>query len=759
MAKMPSELNLGERPTPRPAGGLAQYRGDMGALEEPGRAVMRAGSQIGAEGERLYAQAQVEIERADNLRVQDAINKLKERTLQLEVGETEGYRRLIGEQAATRPLLPEYEKKYEDAVSMIAGTLSNDRQKEKFRIHQTPVGLALKEGVVRHQLAQGDVYAKQVDEGTVKTGIDTATANWDKPRLVELALASIKKSTNDMAERGGWANEYRDAIFQDRAGKVHAAVIGQAIATGNTAYAEQWFNKHRDQIDLPTAKTLEVSVRDGEQRQLASGYRSELLALEKAPSMKALEALRARVMQDEKLGDERKNVLVGQIQNQEFRLEAKQEARRARWERKVERRIDAFNANTLAGYPGSDPNRGLELITATKGTPMEGEARAALALANATREFSNQPPVVQAQMLAQAEAAVRKDPTKVDRRVLDSWRQISSRQADTAKANPVGYAAGQGLVTLQPLDLANPVASAAALEQRFGVAAQVAGRYGQTVVKPLQPEEVQALSAALTAMSAEKQAAYFGQMKKAWGSNTQGYLATMGQLASDSPVVAWAGSLAGRDHGEAAALVLRGNSYLNPNRSADGKPARGDTVTMPPLQEFDREFRATVGDAFAGKPESRSAAIQAVRAAYAAMAADKPGEADPKTINMDFFRQATEKVLGGVSTMNGRQVVMPYGSSKGDFEDGVKRLTQAKFDAGLKTDYSMDRLLGLPLRNVGDGRYVFMAGDSVVTDKTGKDIVIDFSGGVPWKIGKPAPTATPPRRTITDYTRDTATQR
>ena len=704
---------------------------------------MRAGSQIGAEGERLYAQVQVEMERADNLRVQDAINKLKERTLQMEVGEADGYRRLVGKQAATKALLPEYEKKYEDAVNMIAGTLSNDRQKEKFRVHQTPVGLALKEGVVRHQLAQGEVYAKQVYEGTVKTAIDTSVANFDNPLIVQLALESIAQSTNDLAERGNWPKELRDATFNDQAGKVHSAVIGQALATGNTAYAEKWFNEHKKsgQIDTQTASRLEVAVRDGEQKQLANGYRSDFLEIQQTRSLKALGALKSRVMGDPKLGEDRRNALVAQIQNEENRVEARNLAERARWERQVERRIDAFNANTLAGFPPTDPKAALDLVNATKNTPMQGEAQQALALARDTQAFAEQPPTVQATMLTQAEAAIRKGPSKVDRRILDAWRSISTKQAEDAKTNPVGLAARQGLVELQPLDIANPTATGPALQQRFDVAGQVSARYGGPV-KPLQPEEVQALSFALQKQPPEAQATYLGNLKKAWGPNTQGYMATMGQLASDQPVVAWAGSMAGRDHGGVASMILRGNRALNPPPASDGKPARGDLVTMPPLQEFDREFRKTVGDAFAGKADQRSAAIQSVRAYYAAMAINKPGDADNKVINPDFFKTAVENVLGGVTTYNSRQVVMPYGAAKGDFEDGVKRLLQWRFDSGLKSDYTMDRLLSLPMRNVGDGRYVFMAGDSDVTDKQGRLIELDFTGGMPWRVGGSGPSTT-----------------
>lgn len=766
MAKLPTEADLGQRPALSPTLGLAQYRGEIPNLEAPGQAEMQAGAALDQIGKEIFQadkerqrQLKVEQEHADTIRAQEAINKLKERALDLQIGEAEGYLNLKGAAATNTDLVGNYKKKYDEAYSQISDSLSTPGQKEKFALHSSPVKMSFTEGLFRHQVKESDVQAKETLDGTTSVGIRTASANWDKPLLVDLEVRGIENAVKSMAERNNWPAVYAEAQRLERVSKVYTAVVDQAVATGNLVYAGKVYEEHRADIEPNTAKRLEIAVRDGEQKQLSNGYRAEFLAVQ--GNYKALGALKAKVMADPTLNEDRINALVGPIQNQQMMIERRAEAAQARWERNTERTINSFNANTLAGYPGTDPKIGLELVNSVKGTPLEAMARDAFHLANATRDFSSKPPVEQQQLLAQAEAAVRRDPSKVDRRVVDAWKTIAANQEKEVKENPTGFAARQGLVELLPVDLGKPDASAPALAQRYDVAKAVSAQYS-VPVKPLQPEEVRKVSAALSQGSPEAQAAYLGKLKNGWAGNTQGYMATMAQLAPDNPVAAVAGSHAGLDRWDAASLILRGQSYLHPNKKEDGSPVRTDLVSMPPMPVFEQKFKDTVGDAFAGKADQRSAALQAVRAAYAAQAVDSPKDADTKSVNNTFFEKAMKVVVGEVASQSGgRSVILPYGYDTSMFKDGKKRLVDQLYDQGIKTDFTKDRLIDLPLVNRGDGRYVFMAGDSIVLDKAGQPITLDFNRGLPFipsGRARDAVSATKPAD-ITDLSRRTTTQK
>lgn len=759
-AKLPSLDSMGERPTLQPSGGVAQYRGDSGGGDLPGKAMMQAGQTLMSEADQLTAQFKVEQEKMDTLKADEAFNKLRHKQLDLTIGEQDGYLRLKGSQAATRPVLQDYKKLYDDAVTSIEGSLTSDGQREKFRARAGVSGIQFQEGILQHVFKERSVYAKEVLVGTINTEVASATAQWGNPEAVAISIARIENQVKASATDLGWPKEYADAERLEALSKVHSAVITQAIAGGNYVFAEHWYEVHKKDIDKPTSVAVIRAVEDGEQKQLSNGYRADYNTARRTGDYKALGTLLNSVEKDPKLDDGRRNALIGPIQNEMMRIENKRRADQERWERRTERALDKFHANTLAGFPPTDPQEGLQMINAVKGTSLEQYAREVVGIANATQKFANLSPVVQSQQLIEAEAAIRKDPSKFDRRILDSWRSIHDSQKREADTNPVGLMARRGVVELQPLDLANPNQTATALQQRFAVSRQAGAQFG-VGVKPLQPDEVQALSNGLREAPPEKQAMYFGQLRQASGGDTQGYMAVMGQLEKDNPVAAWAGSHAGMGRMQEASLILRGQAALHPDRKTDGTPGRS-RVTMPPEADLERTFKEAVGDAFAGKPEQRSGAYQAWKAAYAAQAVDSPRDADSKSVNSDFAQKALKAVVGDVVAYKGRSVIPPYGYGNADFKDGVARLLDQQIDQGLKTQFTRDRLLELPLVNRGDGRYVFMSGDSKVVDEAGREIVIDFTRGVPFRPsgGRIAPEPKGGRPAdITDLSRRTATQR
>jgi hypothetical protein len=146
------------------------------------------------------------------------------------------------------------------------------------------------------------------------------------------------------------------AVLQQESGKVHAAVVQQAIASGDYKYAQEWFNEHKADVDLPTAKVLEKAVEDGTQKELANGYRSEYLANESSPP--ALEDLRKRVLGD-KTSTTRRNVLVGQIQNRRAALERRADLER---ERSCARSSAASASSTPTRSPASSRRRAVRAV-------------------------------------------------------------------------------------------------------------------------------------------------------------------------------------------------------------------------------------------------------------------------------------------------------------------------------------------------------------------------------------------------------------
>lgn len=708
MAKL-NDPSAGERPTPRlgEAPGHLQVRG-------PGEGVARGfellSQDLGRAGEELYRATKVEEGRINDLRAEEAFTKLRERQLYLSIDQTQGFTQVKGSDAVSRPLLSEYGKRFQDAETEIATGLSNDEQRQAFKKRADVSRLQFNEEILRHLAREGDVYAKQVYEGTMAVEQKNAIERWDSPNDVELSLSRIRSAVQERAERYGWAKDFREGQERIEAGKVHAAVIQQAIAGGNYKYGEDWFNAHKGELDLATSKAIEKAVEDGTQKELANGYRAEFLAGQEDP--KALEDLRTRVLGDKTLDDARRNALLGPIQNREMQLAARAEVQRARALKKVERGIDELNSNTLAGFEPTI-EQFAPYIAATKGTELEPQVQAAIGLANATRTFRNQPPAVQERLLAEAEAGVRDQPTKFDRKVVGAWRSIYDAQQRQVKDNPITFAVQQGLVPPPaPLDLANPQTTGAALAERFSISREMAAKYNAPL-KPLTEQEVNLMRAALKGAPAQEKRQWFSGLAQAAGNDYQGFSAVMSQLAPDDPVTAVAGTYAYRGRTQASDLMLRGQAILNPVRKEDGKPDGGKLWPMPPEAELRKGFQSYEKDAFAGHPAARSAMYQSATAIYAAKSADE-GDASG-VINSNRWEESIKLATGGIEKYRGKAIVLPYGFTYSQFRDNLGKRIETLMDSGqLAPEVTREKLQDLPLEAIGDGRYVFKAGDGIL---------------------------------------------
>lgn len=724
------DLSAQERPTPRVGGGAriqpAPVSDAVGrGLQELGRGIeLGAEEAYGiqkAEQDRIAREAKVEEERINTLRAEEAFTQLRNRQLDLSVGEQNGFTKIRGAQAVSRPLLKEWGKRFDDAQTEIAGSLANDAQRVKFRQRAGVARLQFDEEILRHLAKEGDTYAKEVFDGTINTEQRNAVARWDSPNDVELSLDRIRAAVQDRAERYNWPTEYRDAVLREEQGKVHAAVIEQAIATGNYRYGQKWYEANRQNIDLATAKQLERAVEDGTQKELTATYNAQYLQTEN--ERRGLEALRRTVLEDKSLGEDRRNILVGRIQNRVSVLEHRAEVAEAKRLRVIERGLSELNASTLAGFEPTQAQFA-PLMNAAKGTELESDVRRAIGLANATRSFRNATPLNQEQLLASAEARLRTEPDKVDRRLLGAWRQIYESQRRQVTEAPVSFAVQQGIVEApRPLDLSNPIGAGSALAERFAIARGISSRY-QAPFKPLTPEEVTLLKTTLAGASVEQKRNYFAGLAQATGNDMQGYRAIMAQIAPDDPVTAIAGVMAARGHqtdvpgGQRGAfvsdLMLQGQRILQPPRKEDGQPAGGKLLPMPSEKDMQVAFDNTVRDAFAGMPQARSDHYQAARAIYAKLASDA-GDKDTSVLDSDRWEQSIKLATGGIEKWNGKRIVMPWGFTSGQFKDGLyRRIDDLVASGALPKEMTAGKLRDMPLEAIGDGRYVFRAGDGVL---------------------------------------------
>jgi hypothetical protein len=722
MPRLPSATDLGERPVARPSTGVVSYQATSGAETTPGLAIARAGAAVAGAGDAFHRLVKEEEQRVNTTRAEEAFNELRQRQLDLTVGEKDGFVNRRGGDAINQPLLKDYTERFSGVSKEIEDKLANDDQRLLFRRRAGMAAMQFQEDLMRHISREGDVHAEQAYKGGVSVELRTATARWQDPVAVATSLERISGLVEQEADRKGWSDEMKQAEILRQTSTVHSSIIGQALATDNYVYAQKWYEANKEQIDPTTAKAVQKAVEDGTQKQAYAGYTREFLGVQ--DDRTGLSELHSRVLNDPALDDTRKNALLGRIQSRDGVLENRAALEQRRIESRLTRSIGDLKGNLMAGFEPT-PEQLLPLLNASKGTDLEGEVRGLIQASNATRTFRNSLPAAQEVMITQAEAAIRQDPGKFDRQLLESWRTIHDQQKRRVADSPVTYAVQQGLVdpsspAAKPLDLSSPPAAAEGLSARLELSRAMARSYGGSV-KPLTPEETGLVTNMLKGATVPQKREWFGALAQSMNGDAAGYSAIMAQLAPDAPVLAIAGEYAGRGRTQAADLMLRGDSILRPNRKEDGSPDGGKLLPMPGEKEMRRVFDDAIRDAYAGMPTARSDHFQAARAIYAAMSADA-GDRDTSVLDSDRWEQAIQMATGGVQKYRGRNIVMPYGHDSSTFRDGLARRVDDVVNSGrLGPEWTQSKLLDLPLQAVGDGKYAFIVGDSLLAQKERQD--------------------------------------
>ncbi|MEK7765328.1 MAG: hypothetical protein AAB368_03735, partial [bacterium] len=199
-----------ERPVPRQPGGIARL-GVVGPSGAEGQGLQRLSEGLEQGANELYRAQKIEEDRINTLRAEEAFTKLRDRQLDLSYGEDNGFTKLKGAQAVTRPVLKEWTKRFDDAERETAGELSNDEQRTRFKTRSGVARLQYQEEMLRHLAREGDTYAKEVYDGTIAGEQRSVVARWESPNAVGASLARVKNAVEERAERYGWAKEYKDA--------------------------------------------------------------------------------------------------------------------------------------------------------------------------------------------------------------------------------------------------------------------------------------------------------------------------------------------------------------------------------------------------------------------------------------------------------------------------------------------------------------------------------------------------------------------
>ena len=266
--------------TPDIAGTQARQFGD---------GMMNAGRAVGSIALDMQAQA-------NQLRVDDALNKAKEESLRLTYDKDAGFTNLKGINALERPdgkpLADEYGENLKKTITSLSESLGNDAQRQTFALHSNDILTSFRGQAIQHESSEFKTYSLSVAEGVQATALRDIELNWNNPDAVDSAVQRIQAETYRQASLLGKSAEWQEAQSRKLTSNAHKGGIMAALESNDVSYAEGYLKKYSGQMDA--ADILAVRGRITKEMDIRAGVAVAGEVMQKAgPKIQTSDAERA----------------------------------------------------------------------------------------------------------------------------------------------------------------------------------------------------------------------------------------------------------------------------------------------------------------------------------------------------------------------------------------------------------------------------------------------------------------------------------
>ena len=257
--------------------------------QQMGRAMMAGGQQIGQVALDMQQQA-------NQLRVDDALNKAKEAALRLTYDKDVGFTNLRGINALERPdgkpLADEYSDTLKRNIEEIAGNLGNDAQRQAFSLRANDILTAMRGNAIQHEAQEFETYSLSVSEGIQSTALREIGLNWQNTDAVNSAVERIRAETYRQAQLLGKSAEWQEAQARKMTSNAHKVALLSALEQNDPAYADAYLKKYSGQMDADDILTVRGHVTKAMDAKVGFTAASEVLG-KMQPRIQVGEAERA----------------------------------------------------------------------------------------------------------------------------------------------------------------------------------------------------------------------------------------------------------------------------------------------------------------------------------------------------------------------------------------------------------------------------------------------------------------------------------
>lgn len=192
---------------------------------------------------KLKAAAEV----ADNLRVEEQVNALRRKQIEL----TNAYAQQLGKNVLPDAEGKTFTEKQQEQFDSAATELGNNlvgAQKELFTRRSALLANEFRSGVAAHEAKQLSAHDKSVKLDTITLETDAAKADWKDPNKMALHNTRVLGAVDGLAASQGLDATGKELLRQDAMTKMHLGVLGSAARSGDIAFAKDYLLQHGDDL-------------------------------------------------------------------------------------------------------------------------------------------------------------------------------------------------------------------------------------------------------------------------------------------------------------------------------------------------------------------------------------------------------------------------------------------------------------------------------------------------------------------------------
>jgi hypothetical protein len=260
---------------------------------------------VGGLGRHIAGIIEDEQQKADQVAVLDADNKLASLESSLLYDQKTGVLNRRGQAAFTAP--EDVDNEWKKQIGEIEKGLTTDRQLLAFRGRAQSRYQSIFSEVQRHVAGERQQYDTDTTTAALANRYDTAVRSSD-PKVVDRSVAESRAILATFAKRNGWSPEVAQEKTATVVSRIHAGVVDKLLANEQDVAASEYYAAHKSEITGDQVARLEGalelgSVRGESQRQAdqiigaAKGMPDALDAVRKIADPKIRDATDQRVKQ------------------------------------------------------------------------------------------------------------------------------------------------------------------------------------------------------------------------------------------------------------------------------------------------------------------------------------------------------------------------------------------------------------------------------------------------------------------------------